>query len=81
MIGKMAFKNLFRHKKRTILTLITTIVGVLLAIVGEGLNSGLERQVTDISIKSEISYGRIFGKNFYGSHLLHEYYYIKFQQK
>jgi putative ABC transport system permease protein len=65
MIGKMAFKNLFRHKKRTILTLITTIVGVLLAIVGEGLNSGLERQVTDISIKSEISYGRIFGKNFY----------------
>ena len=23
----------------------------------------------------------IIGKNFYGSHLLHEYYYIKFQQK
>lgn len=65
MIIKMAFKNLLRHKKRTALTLITTIVGILLAVIGEGLNSGLEKQVSDLSIKSEISYGRIFGKNFY----------------
>ena len=65
MIIKMAFKNLLRHKKRTLLTLITTIIGILLAVVGEGLNGGLEKQVSDISIKSEISYGRIFGKGFY----------------
>lgn len=65
MIYKMAFKNLLRHRKRTVLTLITTIIGIMLAVVGEGLNSGLERQVSDISIRSELSYGRIFGKDFY----------------
>ena len=65
MIYIMAFKNLLRHKKRTILTLITTIVGIMLAVVGEGLNGGLEKQVSDISIKSETGYGRIFGKNYY----------------
>lgn len=65
MILKMAFKNLTRHKKRTILTLITTIIGIFLAVLGEGLNKGLEVQATNISIKSEIGYGRIFGKDFY----------------
>lgn len=65
MIYQMALKNLFRHKKRTLLTLVTTIVGIFLAVLGEGLNSGLEVQVSDLSIKSEISYGRIYAKNFY----------------
>lgn len=65
MILKMAFRNLLRHKKRTVLTLITTVIGILLAVVGEGLNSGLETQVTDLSIKSEIGYGRVYGKDYY----------------
>lgn len=65
MIYKMAFKNLLRHKRRTLLTLITTIVGIMLAVVGEGLNGGLEKQVSDLSIKSETAYGRIFGKGYY----------------
>lgn len=65
MVYKMALKNLLRHKKRTMLTLITSIVGIFLAVIGEGLNSGLEVQATDLSIKSEISYGRIFAKDFY----------------
>lgn len=65
MIYKMAFKNLLRHKRRTILTLVTTVVGIMLAVVGEGLNGGLEKQVSDISIKSETGYGRVFGKNYY----------------
>ncbi len=65
MIYKMAFKNLLRHKRRTLLTLVTTIVGIMLAVVGEGLNGGLEKQVSDLSIKSETAYGRIFGKGYY----------------
>ncbi len=65
MVYKMAFKNLLRHKRRTVLTLVTTIVGIMLAVVGEGLNGGLEKQVSDLSIKSETAYGRVFGKGYY----------------
>ncbi len=65
MIFKMIFRNIFRHKKRTLLTLITMIVGIYLAILGEGLNSGLEKQITDIYIKTDTSHYKIYGKNFY----------------
>ncbi|ADO83023.1 ABC transporter permease [Ilyobacter polytropus] len=65
MILKMIFRNIFRYKKRTVLTLITMIVGIYLAILGEGLNSGLENQITDIYIKTDTSYYKIYGKDFY----------------
>lgn len=65
MVFKMAFRNLRRHKKRTLLTLITTVIGILLAVIGEGMNSGMEVQISDLSIKSEIGYARAFGKNYY----------------
>jgi putative ABC transport system permease protein len=65
MILKMIFRNIFRHQKRTILTLITMIVGIYLAILGEGLNSGLEHQLTDIYIKTDTSLYKIYGKDFY----------------
>lgn len=65
MIFKMIFRNIFRYKKRTLLTLITMIVGIYLAILGEGLNYGLENQITDIYIKTETSHYKIYGKDFY----------------
>ena len=65
MVLKMAFRNLLRHKKRTILTLTTTIIGILLAVIGEGMNSGMEVQITDLSVKSEIGFARAFGKGYY----------------
>ena len=65
MILKMIFRNIFRYKKRTVLTLITMIVGIYLAILGEGLNSGLENQITDIYIKTDTSHYKIYGNDFY----------------
>ncbi|WP_319370394.1 FtsX-like permease family protein [uncultured Ilyobacter sp.] len=65
MIFKMIFRNIFRYKKRTVLTLITMIVGIYLAILGEGLNAGLENQITDIYIKTDTSHYKIYGKDFY----------------
>ncbi len=65
MILKMAFRNLFRHKKRTILTLIAMTIGIMLAILGEGLNVGMYEQVKDVYIKSDIGYYKIYGKNYY----------------
>lgn len=65
MIPKMIFRNIFRHRKRTLLTLVTMIVGIYLAILGEGLNSGLEHQLTDLYIKTDTSLYKIYGKDFY----------------
>ncbi len=66
MLIKMAFRNLFRHKKRTILTLITMTIGIMLAILGEGLNKGMYEQVKDIYIKSDIGYYKLYKKSYYG---------------
>ncbi len=65
MIIKMAFRNLFRHKNRTILTLVTIIVGILLSIVGEGTYAGMEEQMKGTYIKTDVGYHKIYGKGFY----------------
>lgn len=65
MLLKMAFRNLFRHKKRTVLTLIAMTIGIMLAILGEGLNVGMYEQVKDVYIKSDIGYYKIYGKDYY----------------
>ena len=48
MLFKMAFRNIFRHTKRTLLTLVTIIFGIFFGIAGDGLNSGMKWQVADI---------------------------------
>lgn len=65
MIMKMAFRNLFRHKNRTILTLITMIVGILLSIIGEGTYAGMEEQVKKTYIDTDVGYHKIYGKGYY----------------
>ncbi len=65
MIIKMAFRNLFRHRNRTILTLVTMIVGILLSIVGEGTYAGMEEQMKETYIKTDVGYHKIYGKDFY----------------
>ncbi len=65
MIYKMAYRNIFRHKKRTFFTLFIMIVGILLAVAGEGLNIGLEYQIIDTLIKSEIGQNKIYKRDFY----------------
>ena len=65
MILKMAFRNIFRHKIRTILTLVTMSVAIFLAILGEGLNVGMKRQMVDLSIKTDVSKNKIYQEGFY----------------
>ncbi len=65
MILKMAYRNLFRHKKRTLLTIITMIVGVMLSVVADGTYSGLEKQVRKTYIETDIGLYKIYGKDFY----------------
>ncbi|MDN5305102.1 MAG: putative transport system permease protein [Fusobacteriaceae bacterium] len=65
MIIKMAFRNIFRHKARTILTLVMIVMGIFIVIVGEGANRGLELQIIDMSIKTDVGKNKIYKKGFY----------------
>ncbi len=65
MILKMAFRNIFRHKKRTVLTLITIIFGIFVSIVGDGLNSGVKWQLADVYINTMTSSLKIYPKGYY----------------
>lgn len=65
MIISMAFRNVFRHKKRTILTMLTVIFGIFAGIMGDGLNSGMKWQVADIYTKTMTSSYNIYGSGFF----------------
>ncbi|BDU51099.1 ABC transporter permease [Haliovirga abyssi] len=65
MIVKMAYRNVFRHKIRTGLTLVTIIFGILIAILGAGLNDGLKKQLIDTYVKTDIATNKIYLKGFY----------------
>lgn len=65
MIISMAFRNVFRHKKRTVLTMLTVIFGIFAGIMGDGLNSGMKWQVSDIYTKTMTSSYNIYGSGFF----------------
>lgn len=65
MILTMAFRNIFRHKKRTTLTLVTIIFGIFLGIIGDGLNGGLKWQIADTYIKTMTSTVKLYKKGYY----------------
>ena len=65
MIISMAFRNVFRHKKRTVLTILTVIFGIFAGIMGDGLNSGMKWQVADIYTKTMTSSYNIYGSGFF----------------
>lgn len=52
MLTKMALRNILRNKKRTTITIISIFLGVLLSIVFDGFNIGLEWQIRDMFIKT-----------------------------
>ncbi|WP_134111970.1 hypothetical protein [Hypnocyclicus thermotrophus] len=65
MIFKMTLRNIFRHKARTILTLVMIIIGIFIVIIGEGANKGLELQIIDMSIKTDVGKNKIYKKGYY----------------
>ncbi len=65
MIIKMAFRNIFRHRTRSILTLISLAFGIFIVILGVGLNLGMERHI--IKITRDISIGdyKLYKKGYF----------------
>lgn len=52
MLIQMAFRNIFRNKRRTGLTMVAVFFGVFLLTVFNGFSSGMEWQIGDLFIKT-----------------------------
>lgn len=64
MLFQMALKNVFRNKKRTLITLAAVFFGVFLSVLANGLNKGLEWQISDLYIKTETGALKIVNENY-----------------
>lgn len=65
MLIRMAYRNIFRHKRRTILTLVTMIFGIFMSGLGDGLNQGLQYQAIETYIRTDTAINKIYGKGYY----------------
>ena len=64
MLFQMALKNVFRNKKRTLITLAAVFFGVFLSVLANGLNKGLEWQIGDLYIKTDTSALKIVNESY-----------------
>jgi putative ABC transport system permease protein len=64
MLIQMAFRNIFRNKRRTVLTMIAVFFGVFLLIVFNGFSSGMEWQIGDLFIKTSTGAIKIVSSNY-----------------
>ncbi len=65
MILKMAFRNIFRHRIRSVLTLASLAFGIFFIIVGIGLNIGMERRIIKIMRETETGDYKLYGKSYF----------------
>jgi len=65
MILKMAFRNIFRHRIRSVLTLSSLAFGIFFIIVGIGLNIGMERRIIKIMRETETGDYKIYKNGYF----------------
>ncbi|MEI6857828.1 hypothetical protein [Psychrilyobacter sp.] len=65
MILKMAFRNIFRHRIRSVLTLASLAFGIFFIILGIGLNIGMERRIIKIMRETETGDYKLYGKGYF----------------
>jgi putative ABC transport system permease protein len=61
---QMAVKNVFRNRKRTMITVLAVFWGVLLSIVANGVNKGMEWQMGNMFIKTDSSSLKIVNQDY-----------------
>lgn len=65
MLMKMAFRNIFRQKKRTFLTLSVMIFGIMLAVFYDGMIVSVSNDMFKIYVDTELGQYKIYGSGFY----------------
>ena len=61
---KLALRNLFRHTRRSILTMVSVIVGIFGLIASSGLVNGIEQSYIRIEIETESAHLRVMHKDY-----------------
>lgn len=64
MLLKLAIRNIFRSKKRTILSIVTVIVGVMGLIMAYGLVRGVEDTFIRVDIDTDFGHLRVMHKDY-----------------
>ncbi|HAA56683.1 MAG TPA: hypothetical protein DCE42_18100, partial [Myxococcales bacterium] len=62
MLLKMAFRNVFRNKKRSFLSMLTVIVGVMGMISAYGLARGVEDTIIRVDVDTDFGHLRVMHK-------------------
>ena len=61
---KIARRNLFRNTRRSVITMVTVVVGVMGFILSSGLVRGVEDSFVRMEIETEFAHLRIMGENY-----------------
>jgi putative ABC transport system permease protein len=61
---KLAVRNLFRNTRRTVLSMITLIVGTMSLVAAYGMILGVNETLTTVDIKTDFGHLRIYGKGY-----------------
>ncbi len=64
MIIKLAFRNIFRNFRRSLLSFLTISIGIGLSILLVGFSIGMEQQSIRLSIDTRTSHVKIYGKGY-----------------
>lgn len=64
MLVKLAFRNIFRNKKRSILSMLTVIVGVMGMILAYGLARGVEETTIRVDMETDFGHLRVMHKKY-----------------
>lgn len=64
MLTKLAFRNIFRNTKRSLLSMLTVIVGVFGMIMAYGLARGVEETTIRIDMETDFGHLRIMHKKY-----------------
>lgn len=64
---KIAWRNLFRNRRRTMASLITVAFGAAGLLIYQGFNTGIMNQYRENTIHGYYGYGQIFSKGYYGT--------------
>lgn len=67
---KLSWRNIWRNKKRTLIILISIIVGVIGLLFNDAFTNGMIRQMLDNQIKSHYSHIQIFDDEYYDNKII-----------
>ena len=73
MLIKIAWRNLWRNKRRSIIILISVIIGVVALIIMDALSIGMVRQMLENQIGAHVSHIQVHKKGFNDNKIIQNY--------